>query len=83
MGARNAAAGRLKGLTSPRKFAAMQGAYEAHRDGGRLPATCEVVFAQAWVPRTRHRTSTPGRVDSSQLREQLAAQTRGLRPGRA
>ena len=41
-GARNGAAGRLKGLTSPRKFAAMQSAYEAHRSEGRLPATCEV-----------------------------------------
>ena len=49
-GARNGAAGRLTGLTSPRKFAAMQNAYEAHRSEGRLPATCEVVFAQAWAP---------------------------------
>ena len=50
MGTRNAAAGRLKGLTSPRKFAAMQAAYEAHREGGRISATCEVVFAHAWAP---------------------------------
>ena len=57
MGARNAAAGRLKGLTSPRKFAAMQAAYEAYRSGGRLPATCEVVFAQAWVPREHPRAA--------------------------
>lgn len=50
VGARNAAAGRLKGLTGPRKFAAMQAAYESHRRDGRLPATYEVVFGQAWGP---------------------------------
>jgi len=50
VGARNATAGRLKGLTGPRKFAAMQAAYEIHRREGRLPATYEVVFGQAWAP---------------------------------
>lgn len=74
-GARNAAAGRLKGLTSPRKLAAMQKAYEAHREGGRLPATCEVVFAQAWVP-PETRISTQA-VSLESLREQLAARHRG------
>jgi malonyl-CoA O-methyltransferase len=74
-GARNAAAGRLKGLTSPRKLAAMQMAYEAYREGGRLPATCEVVFAQAWVP-LEARTSTQA-VSLESLREQLAARRRG------
>lgn len=49
-GAHNATAGRMKGLTSPRKFAAMQAAYEQCRQDGRLPATYEVVFAHAWVP---------------------------------
>ena len=50
VGARNATIGRLKGLTGPRKFAAMQSAYEAFRADGRLPATYEVVFGQAWGP---------------------------------
>ena len=50
VGARNATTGRLKGLTGPRKFAAMQSAYEAFRVDGRLPATYEVVFGQAWGP---------------------------------
>ena len=50
VGARNATAGRLKGLTGPRKFAAMEAAYESHRREGRLPATYEVVFGQAWAP---------------------------------
>lgn len=49
-GAHNATAGRAKGLTGARKFAAMQAAYESFRQDGRLPATFEVVFAHAWVP---------------------------------
>jgi malonyl-CoA O-methyltransferase len=49
-GAHNATAGRSKGLTSTRKFAAMQAAYESFRQDGRLPATFEIVFAHAWVP---------------------------------
>ncbi len=52
IGARNATAGRPKGLTTPRQFAAMRSAYEAHRAEGRLPATYEVVFGQAWAPAT-------------------------------
>jgi hypothetical protein len=64
----------LKGLTSPRKLAAMRSAYEAHREDGRLPATCEVVFAQAWAPlETRARTPTAHGVSLESLREQLAA----------
>jgi malonyl-CoA O-methyltransferase len=49
-GAHNATLGRAQGLTSPRKFAAMQAAYERFRQDGRLPASYEVVFAHAWVP---------------------------------
>ena len=77
-GARNAAAGRLKGLTSPRKLAAMQTAYEGYREEGRLPATCEVVFAQAWAPlETRTRTTSAQAVSLEALREQLAVRRRG------
>jgi malonyl-CoA O-methyltransferase len=76
-GARNAAAGRLKGLTSPRKLAAMQAAYEAYREGGRLPATWEVVFAQAWAPLETTRTSSAQAVSLEALREQLAMRRRG------
>ena len=50
LGMRNAAAGRLKGLTTPRKFAAMQRAYERQRRDDRLAATYEVVFGHAWAP---------------------------------
>jgi len=56
-GARNAARGRAKGLTTPRKFAAMQAAYEKFRRDGRLPATYEAVFAHAWVPAEPARSS--------------------------
>jgi malonyl-CoA O-methyltransferase len=49
-GARNAAVGRPKGLTGKNKFAALANAYETHRQQGRLPATFEVIYAQAWTP---------------------------------
>ena len=39
-----------QGLTGPRKFAAMQAPTRDHRRDGRLPATYEVVFGQAWAP---------------------------------
>ncbi len=51
IGAHNVAAGRPRGLTGRRRFAAVAAAYERHRDDGRLPATWEVVFGQAWGPR--------------------------------
>jgi malonyl-CoA O-methyltransferase len=49
-GAHNASPERLRGLTSPRKFAAMQASYEQLRRDGRLPASFEVVFAHGWAP---------------------------------
>ncbi len=74
MGTRNAAAGRLRGLTSPRKFAAMQAAYEAHREAGRIAATCEVVFAHAWAPeRTAGGKESEHGISLESLRNQLAA----------
>jgi malonyl-CoA O-methyltransferase len=62
-GARNATVSRHKGLFSPRKFAAMQAAYEQFRQDGRLPATYEVVFAHAWAPAAR----TPRRPDDAEV----------------
>ena len=50
MGAHNATGGRPKGLTGRRLFDAMCAAYEAFRVDGRLTATFEVVFGQAWAP---------------------------------
>src|ERR1700742_36079 len=57
-GAHNATAGRMRGLTGRRRFAAMQAAYERAREDGRLPATYEVVFAHAWVPAQSARLPT-------------------------
>jgi malonyl-CoA O-methyltransferase len=50
IGAHNAGSGRHRGLTGPRRLAALEAAYEAHRRDGRLPATYEVVYGHAWAP---------------------------------
>lgn len=75
VGARNATAGRPKGLTGPRKFAAMQSAYESFRRDGRLPATYEVVFGQAWAPAESQRASGDV-VSLEEMKRQLAAHRR-------
>jgi malonyl-CoA O-methyltransferase len=73
-GAHNATAGRAKGLTSPRKFAAMQAAYETFRHEGRLPATYEVVFAHAWVPdHARRGAAEPTSVSLEEIKRELRA----------
>ncbi|MDB6084927.1 MAG: malonyl-[acyl-carrier protein] O-methyltransferase BioC [Gammaproteobacteria bacterium] len=77
IGARNATADRPKGLTSPRRFAAMQTAYEAYRSGGRLPATFEVVFGQAWAP-----VAAPRRLDTDGTHVSLDDIKRQLRTRR-
>jgi malonyl-CoA O-methyltransferase len=50
LGARNFTAGRRRGLTGRSRFGAMSAAYERYRAQSRLPATYEIVFAQAWAP---------------------------------
>ena len=50
IGARNAAADRPRGLTGPRRMAAVAREYERFRRDGRLPATYEVVYGTAWTP---------------------------------
>jgi malonyl-CoA O-methyltransferase len=74
-GAHNATAGRAKGLTGPRKFAAMQAAYEPFRQEGRLPATYEVVFAHAWVPAhaVRRHPTEPASVSLEEIKRELRA----------
>ncbi len=71
IGARNATAGRPKGLTTPRQFAAMRSAYEVHRADGRLPATYEVVFGQAWAPAMRPAAQDSSHVSLEELKRQL------------
>jgi malonyl-CoA O-methyltransferase len=63
IGAHNANAGRPRGLTGRATLARMTTAYEAFRKDGRLPATYEVVFGQAWCPvAPRRRKGLPGEV---------------------
>ena len=50
MGSRNANAGRPRGLTGKGARARMIAAYELMRGNGRLPATFEVIYGQAWSP---------------------------------
>lgn len=58
IGAHNVNAGRARGLTGRRRFSAMLAAYESWRSDGRLPASYEVVFGQAWGPLTARRLSS-------------------------
>jgi malonyl-CoA O-methyltransferase len=72
IGASNANAGRARGLTGKAALARMRAAYEQFRREGRLPATYEVVFAQAWrstgTPRPPHRPAGEVTVPVQNLR---------------
>jgi len=57
IGAHNANAGRPRGLTGKGTLARMTAAYETFRRDGRLPATYEVVYGQAWCPVTAPRAA--------------------------
>lgn len=59
IGAHNVTRGRAPGLTGKRRFAKMQAAYEAMREQGKLPATYEVVYGQAWAPVEAARRTVP------------------------
>ncbi len=48
IGATNAAAGRARGLLTPRRLQVLRQAYEGFRRDARLPATYEVVYGHAW-----------------------------------
>ncbi|GAC1301725.1 MAG: malonyl-ACP O-methyltransferase BioC [Steroidobacteraceae bacterium] len=75
LGTRNGTRGRLRGLTGPRRWRAMHAAYERERTGGRLPATYEVVFGQAWGPVSAPRHANPDSVEVSldDIKRQLRA----------
>jgi malonyl-CoA O-methyltransferase len=53
VGAHNMNQGRPRGLTGRQRIRAVEAAYDKFSEGGRLPATCEVIFGQAWGPRAR------------------------------
>jgi malonyl-CoA O-methyltransferase len=77
-GAHNCSAGRARGLTGRRKFAAMQAAYERFRLDGRLPATYEVVFAHAWAPAhaARRDLPKPSSVSLEEIKRELRRRAR-------
>lgn len=50
LGARNATAGRSRGLTGKGRLRALRARYEQFRRDGLLPATYEVVYGHAWCP---------------------------------
>jgi malonyl-CoA O-methyltransferase len=77
-GAHNSTMGRSRSLTGRRQFAAMQTAYESFRQEGRLPATCEVVFAHAWTPAAgRQQTRRdPAIVSLDYIKQQLRSRRR-------
>jgi malonyl-CoA O-methyltransferase len=52
-GSVNAALGRPSGLGGRARRRRLEAAYERFRRDGRLPATCEVVYGQAWAPGER------------------------------
>jgi malonyl-CoA O-methyltransferase len=52
-GSRNAAAGRLRGLTTPRRWRAMLEALDRVRSGDRIGVTFEVVYGHAWKAEPR------------------------------
>lgn len=63
IGAHNANAGRPRGLTGKGTLTRMIAAYDALRRDGRLPATYEVVYGQAWCPvAPPRRKGLPGEV---------------------
>jgi malonyl-CoA O-methyltransferase len=77
VGSCNASRMRPKGLSSPRKFAAMQAAYEQFRRENRLPATYEVVFAHAWAPAVASRNGGNGsEVSLAEVKRQLQIRRR-------
>ena len=54
IGAHNAAPGRARGLSGPRRWAALVERYERLRRDGALPASFEVVYGHAWKAAPRH-----------------------------
>ena len=52
LGAGNATVNRPRGCTGKGRMQSMREAYERYREGGRLPATYEVVYGHAWSLQT-------------------------------
>jgi malonyl-CoA O-methyltransferase len=68
LGAQNASSRRARGLTGRKRFAAFEAAYErCRREDGKLPASYEVVYAQAWGPIAEARTHGETRIPLEQI----------------
>jgi malonyl-CoA O-methyltransferase len=65
IGAHNVNAGRPRGLTGRRALERMAAAYERERRDGRLPATYEVVYGQAWAAEGERRS--PARAGETRI----------------
>lgn len=57
LGTGNTNTGRARALTGKSRLAGMLQYYERHRQGGKLPATYEVIYAHAWHPGDRVRAA--------------------------
>jgi len=62
IGAHNVTVGRPAGLTGRGRLKAMTAAYERQRSEGRLPATYEVVYGQAWGQSSEQPGKTAGEI---------------------
>jgi malonyl-CoA O-methyltransferase len=62
IGSQNATTGRPRGLTGKQILRTVEQAYERHRHDGRLPASYEVVFGQAWGAIERRDTERDGEI---------------------
>lgn len=79
LGAHNAAAGRVRGLTGKARYAHFVHAYERNRVDGRLPATWEVVYGTAWAPLALERVALAqqGAIAPDELRRLLKRERHG------
>lgn len=75
IGATNADARRLRGLTGGGRWRRAVEAYEAFRVDGKLPATYEVIYAHAWAPES----SQPRRSGGSEIATFSVDRLRGSR----
>lgn len=56
-GSCNPLAARRRTLTGKARFAAMRTGYEAAREAGRIPLSCEIVLAHAWAGTAKNRSA--------------------------
>jgi len=82
IGAHNAARGRPRGLTGRGRLRAFAQAYEKYRRDGRLPATWEVVYGQAWGGAAPARAKAAGAAETRVPIHAIGRRGREREPGR-